>query len=206
MKLNTRISDLCKNIFISAIQDYHYKNEIDQSVENPYPIHTLEHLLYLKCWIDLVQWHMEDEVRNPLIDPALGLDWKRKIDASNQKRTNLVEEIDDYFYSKYFQINPKGNARINTESPAWAIDRLSILSLKIYHMKEEAIRIDATEQHVFNCEEKLRILLVQDVDLCHSLNELLNDIEEGRKIMKVYKQMKMYNDADLNPILYKRGV
>ncbi|WP_276090595.1 DUF4254 domain-containing protein [Pedobacter sp. JY14-1] len=197
------ISELCNRIFEKAIGDYHVYDNIEQPIRNPYGIGTLEHLLYLKCWIDTAQWHMEDVVRNPEIDPAEGLQWKRRIDASNQERTDVVEYIDSYFLEEYKNVTPKTDARINTESPAWVVDRLSILALKIYHMQEETVRPGSSEEHRQVCTNKLSVLLAQRTDLSHSLDELMTDIANGDKYMKVYKQMKMYNDPNLNPILYK---
>ncbi|MBC7566991.1 MAG: DUF4254 domain-containing protein [Pedobacter sp.] len=196
------ISQLCNKIFQEVINDYHVQNDIENLATNPYGIGTLEHLLYLKCWIDTVQWHMEDLVRNPSIDSVTGLQWKRRIDASNQERTDVVEYIDSYFLEEFKGRQPKAEAKINSESPAWVVDRLSILALKIYHMNEETLRSDASEEHRISCVDKLAILLNQRNDLSLSLDELINDIENGDKYMKVYKQMKMYNDPNLNPILY----
>ena len=174
-------------IFQQAICDYHVKNDIDMEINNPYSRDSLENRLYLKCWIDTVQWHLEV---------------KRRIDRSNQDRTDLVEQIDSYFRQKYCDVNVLPDARINTESPAWAIDRLSILALKIYHMQEEVERQDATDEHREKCQMKLNILLEQRVDLSTAIDQLLEDIEKGKKYMKVYRQMKMYNDPSTNPILY----
>ncbi|WP_316809718.1 DUF4254 domain-containing protein [Pedobacter heparinus] len=196
------ISKLCNKIFGEAINDYHIHNNIDQPIANPYRISSIEHLLYLKCWIDTVQWHMEDVVRNPEINPVEGLQWKRRIDASNQERTDVVEYIDSYFLEEYKNVQARPDARINSESPAWVIDRLSILALKVYHMAAETVRTDATEEHQNLCKQKLNILLNQRTDLSNSLDELIRDIENGSKYMKVYKQMKMYNDPNLNPVLY----
>lgn len=196
------ISKLCNKIFQDAINDYHVHNNIEQPIQNPYRISTIEHLLYLKCWIDTVQWHMEDVVRSPEINPVDGLQWKRRIDASNQERTDVVEYIDSYFLEEYKDITPKETAKINSESPAWVIDRLSILALKIHHMKEETTRADASAEHKLSCTGKLNILLNQRTDLSTSLDELITDIQNGDKYMKVYKQMKMYNDPSLNPVLY----
>lgn len=196
------ISKLCNKIFGEAIYDYHIHNSIDQPIANPYRISSIEHLLYLKCWIDTVQWHMEDVVRNPEINPVEGLQWKRRIDASNQERTDVVEYIDSYFLEEYKNIEPKAGAKINSESPAWVVDRLSILALKVYHMREETLRTDATDEHKVLCTQKLIILSDQQKDLSNSLDELILDIENGNKYMKVYKQMKMYNDPSLNPVLY----
>ncbi|MFD2288303.1 DUF4254 domain-containing protein [Pedobacter petrophilus] len=198
------ISEIANRIFIQVITDYHQFDDIDYPVENPYDAESLEHLLYVKNWIDTAQWHMEDVVRNPNIDPVEGLSWKRRIDAQNQVRTDMVEFIDGYFLNLYQGISPLPDAKINTESPAWAIDRLSILALKIYHMNEEAERQTASAQHREQCQIKLNILLSQRDDLSTSINELLADIEAGKKYMKVYKQMKMYNDPSLNPVLYKK--
>jgi hypothetical protein len=190
-------------IFEQSINEYHVKDDVYQPVLNPYEKGSIEHLLYAKNWVDTVQWHYEDIVRDPNIDPVAALDLKRKIDASNQVRTDMVEYIDSYFLQKYSGVQVKPNAKINTESPAWAIDRLSILSLKIYHMSEEANRPEATAEHRAKCQEKLNVLLDQKQDMFTSINELLIDIENGDKYMKVYKQMKMYNDEELNPVLYQ---
>ncbi len=198
------ISQLCNSIFDKAIQDYHQFNDIDKQPENPYEKGSLEFLLYAKNWIDTAQWHMEDEVREPSIAPNEALNWKRRIDASNQDRTDMVEYIDSYFLEKYKNVSTSADAKVNTESPAWAIDRLSILALKIYHMAEEANRNSASVEHRAKCQEKLNVLLEQRKDLSQSIDELLADIASGKKYMKVYKQMKMYNDPSLNPVLYKK--
>jgi len=196
------ISELANKIFNQAITDYHQFDDIDHPVNNPYEKDSLTHLLYLKNWIDTAQWHMEDVVRNPNIDPVEGLKWKRRIDAQNQVRTDMVEFVDSYFLDLYKDIKANSAAKINTESPAWALDRLSILALKIYHMQEEAERESASEEHRNQCLTKLNILLAQRSDLSLSIDELLAEIEAGNKYMKVYKQMKMYNDPSLNPVLY----
>ena len=199
-------SEKANKIFLEAIDTYHIKDDVNQSFENPYneKDSLLEHLLYRKCWIDTVQWHYEDIIRDPDIDPVSALTLKRKIDASNQDRTDMVEYVDSYFLKKYSDVTPNQNAQINTESPAWGVDRLSILALKVYHMNEEATRTSASEEHRASCKQKLDILLEQQVDLSTAIDQLLQDISEGRKYMKVYKQMKMYNDADLNPMLYSK--
>lgn len=198
------VSKICNEIFDKSIHDYHLTDKVDATIHNPFPENGFEHLLYEKNWVDTVQWHLEDIVRNPTIDSVEGLLLKRRIDASNQVRTDMVEYIDSYFLQKYKDIKPKLNASVNTESPAWAIDRLSILALKIFHMNVEVTRQDATEQHVAGCSKKLSVLLEQRVDLSRSIDELLNDIANGDKYMKVYKQMKMYNDPGLNPVLYQQ--
>lgn len=190
-------------IFKQSIDKYHLINSIDQPFKNPYPVNSINYLLYKKNWIDTVQWHYEDLIRDPKINPVKGMDLKRKIDASNQDRTNTVEYIDNYFFDLYKDVKIKDAATINSESPAWAIDRLSILELKIYHMDEEVKRLDATELHKKNCNIKLQILIDQRTDLSKAIDQLLEDIESGNKYMKVYKQMKMYNDEDTNPVLYK---
>ena len=190
-------------IFEQSIADYHKFDDVYQPINNPYEKGTIEHLLYAKNWVDTVQWHYEDIIRDPQIDPVAALDLKRKIDASNQVRTDMVEYIDSYFLQKYKDISVKDAAKINTESPAWAIDRLSILALKIYHMREEATREGASDEHRAKCQEKLNVLLHQKNDMFISISELLTDIENGDKYMKVYKQMKMYNDDELNPVLYQ---
>jgi len=191
------------NIFEQSIRDYHIIDDVYQPALNPYEKGTVESLLYAKNWVDTVQWHYEDIIRDPQIDPVAALDLKRKIDASNQVRTDMVEYIDSYFLQKYQDVVVKSDAKINTESPAWAIDRLSILSLKIYHMNEEATRVDASESHRAKCQEKLNVLLDQKSDMFSSIDQLLLDYENGDKFMKVYKQMKMYNDESLNPVLYQ---
>lgn len=189
-------------IFNRAIDDYHRTDDVDRRVENPYEAASLEHLLYLKNWIDTVQWHLEDIIRNPDIDPVEALAIKRRIDRSNQERTDMVEYIDSYLLEKYSDVAPAPDARVNTETPAWAIDRLSILALKIYHMTQETRRSDVDDAHRTACRAKLDVLLAQQADLSQSIEELLADIEAGRKYMKTYKQMKMYNDPALNPVLY----
>jgi hypothetical protein len=196
------ISKQCNQIFEQVVKDYHKYNNIDHVCENPYGKGSIENLLYSKCWIDTAQWHMEDEIRNPLIDPVEALQWKRRIDGSNQERTDIVEVVDDYFLSKYKDVQPKPTARFNTESPAWAIDRLSILILKIYHMHEQTVRVNVGEALLAKNKQKLAVLLQQQADLSLSIDELLLDIEKGDKYMKVYRQMKMYNDPELNPVLY----
>ena len=193
-------------IFRHAIDDYHVTNDVDHPISNPYDRDTLENRLYLKCWIDTVQWHLEDIIRDPHIDPLDALQLKRRIDRSNQDRTDLVEQIDSYFLHLYSDVNVLPDARINTESPAWAIDRLSILALKIYHMQEQVDRQDADAAHIEKCRSKLAVLLEQQKDLSTAIDQLLEDISAGRKYMKVYMQMKMYNDPSTNPVLYgKKG-
>jgi len=196
-------SKLAYSVFEQSIQDYHQFDNVDQPINNPFPKEKFEHLLYLKNWIDTVQWHFEDIIRDPNIDPVAALTLKRRIDASNQERTDMVEYIDGYFLQKYAHVAVKDNAKINSESPAWAFDRLSILALKIHHMNEEATRVEASQNHRDKCQAKLNILLEQRTDLSTAIEDLLNDIESGDKFMKVYKQMKMYNDDDLNPVLYQ---
>lgn len=189
-------------IFCRTIDDYHRHDNVDTPIENPYAEGSLEFLLYHKNWIDTVQWHLEDIIRDPHIDPVDALNLKRRIDRSNQVRCDMVEYIDSYLLDKYKDIVPAADARINTETPAWAIDRLSILALKIYHMRAEVERDDVDEEHRTACQKKLDVLIQQQEDLSIAIEELIEDIEAGRKYMKVYRQMKMYNDPSLNPILY----
>jgi hypothetical protein len=191
-------------IFQQSINDYHVKDNVDVSIANPFPSDSLEHLLYLKNWIDTVQWHLEDMIRLPDIEASEAVKLKRRIDSSNQHRTDVVEYIDSWFLKKYQDRSVQENATINTESPAWAIDRLSILELKIFHMNVEANRSTATNEHQASCREKLNVLVEQRTDLSKAIDELLADIAAGRKYMKVYKQMKMYNDESLNPVLYSQ--
>jgi len=191
-------------IFREAIDCYHVTDSVDAEFKNPYEKGTIEAVLYLKAWIDTVQWHFEDIIRDPQIDPVEALKLKRRIDKSNQDRTDLVEMIDSYFLDKYKSVKVLPDATINTESPAWAIDRLSILQLKIYHMRVEASRTDCSKEHLDTCTKKLNVLLEQEKDLSQAIASLLVDIEAGRKYMKTYKQMKMYNDPDTNPVLYSQ--
>ena len=197
-----RFSEKCNPVFEQATNDYHKDDNVDAPIQNPYIERNIEFYLYLKNLIDAVQWHLEDIIRDPNINPVEALAIKRRIDKSNQERTDLVELIDSYFLDKYKTVHVLPNATVNTESPAWAIDRLSILVLKIYHMQREVERTDVAVEHIEACKRKLEILLEQKTDLSAALDQLLDDISNGRKYMKVYKQMKMYNDASLNPVLY----
>ena len=196
------ISKICNEVFLQSVKDYHILNDVDTPMKNPFEQSDLQHLFYWKNYIDTVQWHLEDIVRDPQIEPVKGLELKRRIDRSNQERTDLVEKIDDYFLNLYATVQLLPNAIINTESPAWAIDRLSILILKIFHMQEEVNRQDASDEHRNKCSAKLSVLQMQQSDLSNSIDELILDISSGRKEMKVYRQMKMYNDPSLNPVLY----
>lgn len=195
-------TDHANSIFRRVIEDYHRFDDVDRPIENPFPAGSLDALLYHKNWIDTVQWHFEDIIRDPQIDPAAALELKRRIDRSNQERTDMVEYIDSYWLDKYKDVAVRPDARINTETPAWAIDRLSILALKIYHMERETLRGDLSEEDLESRRGKLKVLLQQQTDLSTAIEELIGDIEAGRKYMKVYKQMKMYNDPSLNPVLY----
>ena len=195
---------VCNTIFNKAIQDYHLINQVDAQLINPYLADTVEALLYQKCWVDTVQWHLEDLVRDPSIDPVEGLKLKRRIDHSNQLRTDLVEQIDDFLLTQFGAVQFGIDARVNTESPAWAIDRLSILALKIYHMESEVNRKEATPAHQQRCAAKLSVLVEQQHDLSLSIDQLIESIKSGLVRMKVYRQMKMYNDATLNPVLYQQ--
>jgi hypothetical protein len=192
----------CYQIFEKSVADYHITDDVDAAQNNPFAEGDLNHTLYAKNWIDAVQWHLEDIIRDPEIDPVAALALKRRIDKSNQDRTDMVEELDSYFRDKFKSVAVLDSATINTESPAWAFDRLSILALKIYHMNVEVARTDATPQHIARCKAKLDVLLEQRIDLITAIDQLLDDIAAGRKYMKVYRQMKMYNDADTNPVLY----
>ena len=197
----------CNTIFDKCVNDYHKTDNVDAPINNPYEERSLDQVLYAKNWIDAVQWHLEDIIREPSIEPAEALAIKRRIDSSNQERTDMVELIDSWFMEKYSNVKVAPDAVINTETPAWAIDRLSILALKIYHMRAEAQREEASEEHRKNCNTKLVTLLTQREDLSGAIDRLLEDIASGRKYMKFYKQMKMYNDPSLNPVLYagKKG-
>ena len=197
-------AELCNKIFISVIDQYHINNDVDSSHVNPYNLDTLEYLLFEKCWIDTVQWHLEDLIRNPKIDSNMGLELKHRIDKSNQNRTDIVERVDDYYFSIFKNTSEK-DSKINTESPGWVVDRLSILNLKIYHMNEQVQRENVTAEHILNCEKKMVVLQNQRIDLSNSFDELLEEYKEGIKKMKVYRQMKMYNDSNLNPELYRKN-
>ena len=192
----------CNKLFDSVVLSYHETDNVDAQPVNPYADATIEHTLFVKNWIDCVQWHLEDIIRDPEIDPVEALKIKRRIDRSNQERTDMVENIDTYFRDRFADVEVLPDATINTESPAWAIDRLSILALKIYHMNEQVCRHDATDEHKRRCQNKLNVLLEQRTDLTTAIDQLLADIAAGRKMMKEYKQMKMYNDPETNPVLY----
>lgn len=196
-------SGIAYPIFEQSIKDYHLYDSVEQPVNNPFSKDKIEHLLYAKNWTDTVQWHYEDLIRDPDIDAVDALELKRKIDAGNQLRTDMVEQIDDYFLEQYKEVKPRDNATINTESPAWAIHRLSVLALKVFHMEQETLRTDAPPGHMAACLKKLDILQEQKTDLCTAIDALLNNIANGDTYMKVYRQMKMYNDGELNPVLYK---
>ena len=201
---NNSFSEYAWSIFNRSIEDYHITDDVDAAKPNHYENNSLEQILYDKNWIDTVQWHLEDIIRDENIDPVKALEIKRRIDASNQKRTDLVEFIDSWFLNKYQNTTPNADAKINTETPAWAVDRLSILALKVYHMDLEANRTSASDEHREKCQMKLNTLLEQKKDLSSAIDQLLNDIENGLVKIKTYKQMKMYNDETLNPILYKK--
>ncbi len=198
-------ADDCYRIFRKSIDDYHKKDDVDTPIANPFPQDTFESLLYLKNWIDTVQWHLEDIIRNPEIDPAEALGIKRRIDKSNQDRTDTVERLDDFFLESFRHVKYPSGVRINSETPAWLLDRMSILMLKIYHMNEQTERKDVTMQHLAKCRDKLMILEEQKQDMQQAFDQLLADIGAGTRRFKVYRQMKMYNDASLNPVLYKSG-
>lgn len=192
----------CFTVFNTCIDQYHLKDTVDQPLQNPFDERSVEALLYHKCWIDTVQWHYEDLIRDPHIDPKGGMELKRKIDTSNQKRTDMVEQIDDWFLEVFKDVDANADAKLNTESPAWVVDRLSILALKIYHMQEQAGRDDVSEEHKQKSQARLEVLLEQKEDLSQSFDQLLEDIEAGIRNMKVYRQMKLYNDPNTNPVLY----
>lgn len=194
----------CYTIFQQSIDDYHVYDHVDTPIKNPYLPDSFEYLLYLKNWIDTVQWHLEDIIRLPEINPVEALAIKRRIDKSNQDRTDTVEKLDDYFMEYFKSVTPKPTAKINSETPAWLLDRMSILMLKIYHMKEQTERKDASADHIAKCEAKLNVLLEQKMDMHMAFDQLMEDIRNGERKMKVYRQMKMYNDASLNPMLYQK--
>lgn len=196
----------CYDAFQRSIDDYHVTDNVDAPVKNPYQTGSFEHLLYAKNWIDTVQWHLEDIIRLPEINPAEALQIKRRIDKSNQDRTDMVEKMDDYFLDQFKGVTPKSSAKINSETPAWLLDRMSILLLKIYHMKEQTERTDASAEHIAKCKAKLDVLLEQRSDMQLAFDQLMDDIRSGDRKMKVYRQMKMYNDASLNPMLYQNAV
>jgi hypothetical protein len=194
----------CYSAFQKSIDDYHVHDHVDTPIKNPYPEGSFENLLYVKNWIDTVQWHLEDIIRLPDINPVEALQIKRRIDKSNQDRTDRVEQMDDYFLYQFKDVTPKPTAKINSETPAWLLDRMSILLLKIYHMKEQTERKDASAEHIAKCQTKLDVLLVQREDMQMAFDQLMEDIRNGDRKMKVYRQMKMYNDESLNPMLYQK--
>jgi Mg2+ and Co2+ transporter CorA len=198
-------ADQCYGAFQRSIEDYHTTDDVDAQLKNPYDEGSFEALLYGKNWIDTVQWHLEDIIRKPDINPAEGIAIKRRIDSSNQDRTDRVEKIDDYFLIQFKQVSYKPGARMNSETPAWLLDRMSILLLKIYHMKEQTMRKDAGADHIAKCQEKLSVLMEQKKDMQEAFDELIEDIQAGNRKFKVYRQMKMYNDASLNPMLYDQN-
>lgn len=198
------ISKMANEVFDRSVADYHVTDNVDAEMVNPYAEGSIEAILYAKNWVDAVQWHFEDIIRDPEINPVEALELKRRIDRSNQVRTDMVEDIDTYMREKYRDVEVLPDATINTESPAWALDRLSILALKIWHMREQADRTDADEAHKARCAAKLSVLLEQREDLSTAIDQLLEDIAAGRKYMKVYRQMKMYNDPATNPVLYAK--
>lgn len=192
----------CFAIFDGCIQDYHVIDSVEQELKNPFEQGSFEALLYHKNWIDTVQWHYEDLIRDPEINPIAGMELKRKIDASNQKRTDMVEQIDDYYLAQFQEVEVVEDATLNTESPAWVMDRLSILALKIYHMQEQVNRSDADEAMKSKNKSRLTILLEQKEDLSLSFDQLIKEYSAGSRKMKVYRQMKLYNDPSTNPVLY----
>lgn len=194
----------CYHVYIRSINDYHKRDNVDEPLNNPYAENSPDSLFYRKNWIDTVQWHLEDIIRDPDIDSVFGLSIKRRIDDLNQKRTDIVEHIDEYFHNMYKDIVPERNARFNTESLGWAFDRLSILALKEFHLNEELCRKDTSVLHMNNCLSRKKVLAAQKEDLLESIGWLIDDIQSGRKINKTYKQLKMYNDPSFNPVLYKR--
>jgi len=194
----------CYEIFNRSILDYHKTDSVDAPIQNPYATESFEALLYHKNWIDTVQWHLEDIIRLPDINPTEALAIKRRIDKSNQDRTDRVEQIDDYFLEAFKNIQAPAHTRINSETPAWLLDRMSILMLKIFHMEEQTKRTDANAEHLAKCQSKLNILLEQKTDMRAAFDELMEDIGKGARRFKVYRQMKMYNDASLNPMLYQK--
>lgn len=202
MYIKMTFAEKAYTVFEEATNAYHVNDDIDAPSPNPCEKGSVDAVLFDKNWVDAVQWHLEDIIRDPEIDPVAALALKRRIDRSNQVRTDMVEEIDTYFRSRFADVNVAPDATINTESPAWAIDRLSILALKIYHMRAEVERADADAVHKERCASKLAVLEEQRVDLISAIDALLDDIAAGRKYMKVYRQMKMYNDPATNPVLY----
>jgi hypothetical protein len=194
----------CYSIFSQSIDDYHKRDNVDAPIANPFAPGSFQALLYLKNWIDTVQWHLEDIIRDPKINASEGIAIKRRIDKSNQERTDTVERMDDFFLEQFKEVKYRPDARMNSETPAWLLDRMSILMLKIFHMREQAERKDASEEHRRKCSQKLMVLLEQKDDMHSAYNELIEDIKTGKRKFKVYRQMKMYNDSSLNPVLYSQ--
>lgn len=191
-------------IFRESILDYHTTDHVDAEMPKKHQDSPFGKLLYLKNWIDTVQWHLEDIIRDPKNEPSFLVAIKRRIDASNQHRTDTVEQIDELLSEKFKHVNSEPNAKMNSETPAWLLDRMSILQLKIYHFKEQLERNDADETHINSVKHKLMILEIQEKDLEKCYDELIEDLGAGQKYMKLYKQMKMYNDPNLNPVFYSK--
>jgi len=198
-------SACCLDIFKACTRDYHARDEVDAQEQNPYARGTMAALLYTKHWVDVVQWHLEDIIRDPEIDAGEALRVKRRIDELNQWRTELVELLDDRLAKEYEGVKLQPGARLNTESLAWAMDRLSILELKLFHMEQESCREGVPETHVQCCVDRVAVLAEQQADLMKAIDQLFEDLRTGRRYVRVYRQFKMYNDPMLNPVLYRGG-
>lgn len=191
-------------IFKLAITDYHLTDNVDAIMPQRFENEKFSSLLYLKNWIDTVQWHLEDIIRDPENDPKYLVEIKRRIDASNQHRTDTVEQIDEYLFEQLKGTKTDSTAKMNSETPAWLLDRMSILQLKIYHFEDQLKRNDLDDELRKSVSHKLAVLKIQEDDLETCFDELMEDLKSGKKYMKLYKQMKMYNDPNLNPVFYNK--
>ena len=185
---------------LSLVEEWHKSECLPENSDSFYQLIYEQHLTNFKLW------HEEDKARDPDASDNLIATVKRSIDRLNQKRNDEIEKIDEGLLKKLEQGSVKilEDATLNSETPGSMIDRLSINALKIYHMDEETRREEALKEHRVNCNKKLMILREQRLDLGRCLLEFLEDLISGRKTLKVYRQMKMYNDSSLNPVLYQK--
>ena len=187
-------------------------NEVAQwHVKAPEPDYVeasdFPNLVSMQHYVNFELWHQEDMARDPDATDSKIAAVKRAIDVLNQRRNDMIEQMDQYLLDELQKkkINYTSETEMNSETPGSIIDRLSINALKIYHMDEEIQRLDVTDEHRKKCSGKLSVLQDQRNDLKKSLETLLADLSSGKKRLKVYQQMKMYNDENLNPVLYQKG-
>jgi len=186
------------NLHETTVREWH-----ESSIANPHDGFLA--LVCLQHEQNYRLWHEEDIARSRDATDAQIAQVKRNIDGLNQRRNNLIENLDEAIIEQLAEagVRPAPDARLNSETPGSAIDRLSIIALRIYHMQEQADRTDAADKHRAACRAKLEVLYQQRADLSRSLKELLEDCFAGRKLLRIYRQFKMYNDPTMNPYLYK---